>query len=205
MKYFGYICEECQTGQVKDKKIKNYEIDFYQDKFTVPYAIVGECDKCGAIYYAGEELHRWEQEYKKWQTKSKLYLAPEKITEIRDYLNMKQKDFADFLGVSRQSLSVWEKPDRPSVQPKNVDIILRILHSEISATAQPTIQKMMELYKKGADDLGSIQVDPDQELQMILPKSTWKLLATKAEENNTKPYTELVKIVELAAHKHYAN
>lgn len=56
---FNYPCDEC-SGTVIEKQIE-HEHNIQGVRFVVPDARVGICDGCGAMYYDGRELKRWEQ------------------------------------------------------------------------------------------------------------------------------------------------
>ena len=200
MSYFNYRCQECHKGIVRDMKKKNHKVTVDGVEFYVPTAIIGVCDQCGAINYTGEELHRWHDLFKAWQVKYGDYINPTQIKRIREQLNLNQSQFADFLGISRQALSAWENEKRAQVQPMNVEIILRILLSEINQTEHPFTDKMMVEYQRRISpsvDLPLIS-QPDREsiLRKILPVSTYAVLQKKAEQNNTTSFTEIVRLAE---------
>lgn len=205
MSLFNYKCEECGKGIVRDTEKTNYKVKLFKEDFRVKKAIIGICDNCEAINFAGEEIERWKKKYKKWQAKSAKYLAPEKVKEIRDNLDMSQKDFGKFIGVSRQSISVWEQPDRPSVQPKNVDIVFRMLYEELDSDQKPVINKMLRQYNEENEhpipiEKGKVDTKSEQ-LKKLLPKTTSKILDDKAKENNTTLYVEFVRSAEIIALK----
>ncbi|MCF7740920.1 MAG: type II toxin-antitoxin system MqsA family antitoxin [Candidatus Marinimicrobia bacterium] len=197
MTFFNYKCEECGRGIVKDTKKKNYKVEIFNQDFRITEAIIGICNNCGSVNYAGEEIKRWRKLYRKWQTKSKKYLSPDKVKEIRRSLDMTQKDFAEFIGVTRQSISTWEKTDRPSVQPKNVDIVFRLLYQELDSRIKPVTKKMYAIYKDSNDENKFEIQSKNDILKSILPETTWGILKNNAKNNDTSPLIEIIRIIEL--------
>lgn len=197
---FNYKCEECQAGIVRDVEKKNYKVTVDNVEFYVPTAIIGVCDQCGAVNYSGEELHRWQELYKAWQVKSDKYISPGQIRQIRDKLGLNQGQFSDFLGISRQALSAWESKKRAQVQPPNIDIILRILLSELEQLERPVTEKMFTEYQRrcSKEEVPTPAASQDREkiLEQILPASTYSILRNKASENNTTPLTEVIRLAE---------
>ncbi len=203
---YNYQCEECSKGTVKKTVIKNYEVKIFEKPFIVPTATIGLCNTCGSFNYDGKEMHRWKDLYTAWEAKSEDYLSPQKIQKIRKSLLLNQSEFAAFIGVSRQSLSVWENDKRPSVQPQSVDILLQMLFSELSADNKPVTAKMVEKYNnrtshfiKFNSKTETKSTDKNSVLKNILPKSTWTILKNIADKNNTDPITEAVLSIELKA------
>lgn len=197
---FNYKCEECLEGVVRDVEKKNYKVTVDDVEFYVPNAVIGVCDHCGAVNYAGEEMHRWHDLFKAWQVKSGNYISPSQIKQIREHLSLNQSQFADFLGISRQALSAWENEKWAQVQPMNVEIILRILLSEMNQMDHSFTDKLMREYQLRFQPSTSLQIptviDRDAILKKILPISTYHVLETKAAQNNTTPFTEIVRLAE---------
>lgn len=200
---FDYRCEECQKGTVKAKKSRNYEVRIFDETFIVPTATIGVCNQCGTQNFDGREMHRWETLYNRWLAKRRQVLSPERIRTVRESLRLSQKDFARFLGVSRQSIAAWEKDTRPSVQPVNVDVLLQLLYAELNSDDKPVTAKMLEQFQRRtgeqislADKKGKRTAESNALLQKILPRSTWETLITRAKENHTEPYIEAILAIE---------
>ncbi|MBU0710432.1 helix-turn-helix domain-containing protein [bacterium] len=198
---FDYRCPECGRGTVLGTEKQNYQIRVDGVEFYIPKAVIGICDSCEAINYDGKEMHRWEQVYKQWQTKSERYVSPQQIKEIRKSLLLNQNEFADYIGVSRQSLAAWENEKRAQVQPNNVDIILRILYDEIGRISRPVSQKMFAEYYRRTGKAAPAQeqvVSENKEeiLSRILPITTYTIIREKAQKNNSSIFTEIVRLCE---------
>ncbi len=205
---YNYHCEECQNGIVKETIIKNYEVKIFEKPFVVPSAKIGLCGECGSFNYDGKEMHRWRDLYKAWEAKSEDYISPKNIRLIRKSLDLNQRDFAVFIGVTRQSLSAWENDKRPSVQPQSVDIVLQMLFSELENDEKPVTIKMIEEYYRRTDNLIQPEIQPSKRLlnknkilKNILPKTTWDVLVSRAKKDRTDPFTETVLSIEIKGEK----
>ena len=58
---FGYKCQECGQGTVQPTTIAEYQTTFDGASFTVPEAVLGVCDRCGARHFNAKERRRWRQ------------------------------------------------------------------------------------------------------------------------------------------------
>ncbi|MBA7711846.1 hypothetical protein ES703_120813 [subsurface metagenome] len=45
-------CQICDKGEVVEKEEKNHKTMVLGQELTIPEAIVGRCDTCGAVNYA---------------------------------------------------------------------------------------------------------------------------------------------------------
>ncbi len=201
---YNYHCEECQNGIVKETMMKNYEVKIFEKPFVVPYAKIGLCEECGSFNFDGKEMHRWKDLYNAWEAKSEDYVSPKEIQLIRKSLGLTQRDFAVFIGVTRQSLSVWENDKRLSVQPQSVDIVLHMLFSELENDEKPVTEKMIEEYNRRTGNIIPLMEEKNEQsiernkaLKHILPKTTWDVLVTRAKKDRTDPFTETVLSIEI--------
>lgn len=58
---FNYKCQECGRGTVRPTRITNYQTKFDEEPFTVPEAVIGVCDICGARHFNAQEWKRWRR------------------------------------------------------------------------------------------------------------------------------------------------
>jgi len=201
---FGYKCEDCGKGIVRTETKKDYVVKVEGDDFKVPEAIIGVCDKCGAINYSGKEVERWKKEYQDW--KRSAYVNPKTIKKIRDKLNLNQGDFADLIGVSRQSLIEWEKEDRKRTQPNSINILLKSIKRELDGKLGSFIEYLVRQYqermrKEISIDLPTKRKSKESQVRALFPVSTCKILSNRADENNTDMYTEAVRLMEVSAYQ----
>jgi len=128
---FGYKCQECHRGTVREATRKEFEVKFDRIPFVVPEAVIGECDACGAEHFHGREYKRWRKLFEKQQAKTGGVLSPADIRELRKALGMTMSDFAALIGTTRQSLHHWEKDGREVPQSRMVDLVLRLLEEGV--------------------------------------------------------------------------
>lgn len=124
---FGYKCQECHEGTVLEKTIQNYQTRFDRVPFTVPEAIIGICDKCGAEHHNAGEYKRWRALFEAESQKSGRLLSAREIGALRERLGLSKSDFAALLGTTRQSVYWWEREDRDRPQSLAYDNMLRIV------------------------------------------------------------------------------
>lgn len=124
---FGYKCQECHEGTVRETTVKGYQTRFDRVPFTVPEAIIGVCDKCGAYSYDAREYKRWRALFEAESQKSGRLLSAQEITALRTRLGLSKSDFAALLGTTRQSVYWWEREDRDRPQSLAYDNMLRLV------------------------------------------------------------------------------
>lgn len=124
---FGYKCQECHEGTVRRTTVKGYQTRFDRVPFTVPEAIIGICDKCGAYSYDAREYKRWRALFEAESQKSGRLLSAQEITALRTRLGLSKSDFAALLGTTRQSVYWWERDDRDRPQSLAYDNMLRVV------------------------------------------------------------------------------
>jgi putative zinc finger/helix-turn-helix YgiT family protein len=198
---FNYKCENCKEGLVVPKKQKNYKVNIFDEAFVVKEAMIGECDECGTIAYNAKEMHRWNNLYKKWLHNSKLTLSSSKIVSTRKSLGLARQEFAELIGVTRQSISAWEQKKRQSVQPRSIDIIFRMLYDEVKSDSKPFTERLFDLLPDSSSIKSKINKnseasisDKNYDLKKLLPVSIWNTLESKSKENNSNPFTETIEL-----------
>ncbi len=124
---FGYKCQECHEGTVRETAVNGYQTRFDRVPFTVPEAIIGICDKCGAEHHNAGEYKRWRALFEAESQKSGRLLSAQEITALRKRLGLSKSDFAALLGTTRQSVYWWEREDRDRPQSLAYDNMLRLV------------------------------------------------------------------------------
>jgi len=127
-----HICLECGAGTVRPVTHHGIATKFEHIDFVVPVGEVHECDTCGATSYAGPELDRWRALFDEYQARSGLLLSSGEIGAVRESLGLNITQFAQLLGSTRQSLSYWERPDRPAPQGRTADLLLRLVRESVA-------------------------------------------------------------------------
>jgi len=198
MGLFNHKCQKCHEGTIREEIKQNYTVELFDKDLEVKEARIGICDNCGAVNYSGKEVERWKKIYQKREARSEEYLGHNQIKKIRGYLGLTQQKFAELIGVSRQSISVWEQPDRPSAQPKSIDKVLKMLYHEIDSSDKPVMIKMINEYNKcHEEEIENYESKTEKEkLKNILPETTYNILKKQSDRNGTEEIVEAVRIIE---------
>jgi DNA-binding transcriptional regulator YiaG len=127
---YGYKCQECGEGVVREHVIAAYGTKIKGFPFTVQGARVGECDRCGAEHFPAEETERWTEQFE--AAHASQYLPPAAIGELRKRLGLTAEQFAILIGCTRQSLYNWERPDRLHPQARMADLLMKLVSQSLS-------------------------------------------------------------------------
>lgn len=122
---FGYKCQECGQGTVRERVFHEYKTKLKGYPLTVEEAHVGVCDQCGAQHFDPNETIRWRTLLSERQAES--YLQPVDIRNLQNLLGLTREQFAILLGCTRQSLYNWERPDRTAPQSRMADLFMRLI------------------------------------------------------------------------------
>jgi len=122
---FGYKCQECGEGTVREQIFHGYKTRLKGLPLTVDDARIGVCDKCGARHFDQSETKRWktllDNKY------AEAYLQPSDIQDLIKQLGLSMEQFANLSGCTRQSLYNWQRPDRSAPQSRMADLFLRLI------------------------------------------------------------------------------
>lgn len=129
---FDYACPECEQGRVQARRILNYKTKIRGYPFVVDEALIGECDQCGARSFAPQETQRWEELFTNSLEARQAFLSPQEIKKLRKSLGLSMEDFARLIGTTRQSLSMWEKAERPSPPSRTADLLMKLVRQSLS-------------------------------------------------------------------------
>ena len=127
---FGYACQECGRGTVKETVHAEYGTKIRGQPFVATDAHVGVCDACGAEHFAAEETARWHRMFEEEQAQRQL--SAEDIRRLRDELQLSMEQFAALIGCTRQSLHNWERVDRKRPQSRMADLLLKLVQESHS-------------------------------------------------------------------------
>lgn len=122
---FGYICQECGEGTVREQIFHEYKTRLKGLPLTVDDARIGVCDKCGARHFDQAETKRWktllDDKY------AEAYLQPSDIQDLIKQLGLSMEQFANLSGCTRQSLYNWQRPERSAPQSRMADLFMRLI------------------------------------------------------------------------------
>ena len=122
---FDFQCPECGKGQVRATVRTDYKTKVRGVPVSVPEAVVGVCQGCGAEFFDPSELRRWSALQRSLEEQQ--LLAHNEIAHIRSSLGMPIGEFARLLGCTRQSIYNWERADRLAPQLRTIDLLLRLI------------------------------------------------------------------------------
>ena len=145
---FEYACPECGRGTVQTRRILNYKTKIKGYPFVVDEALIGECDRCETRSFAPEETKRWEELFTNTLEARHASLSPEEIKELRKSLGLSMEDFARLIGATRQSISMWEKEDRPSPPLRTADLLMKIVQKSLSTKSVDILPFLLEEARK---------------------------------------------------------
>jgi DNA-binding transcriptional regulator YiaG len=122
---FGYKCQECGRGTVKETVIPEYRTKIKGFPFVVKNARIGVCNNCASQHFAVHETERWERMFE--EEYAKYFLTSKEIQDIRKSVGLSMEHFAFLIGCTRQSLYNWERADRKILQSRMADLFLRLV------------------------------------------------------------------------------
>jgi DNA-binding transcriptional regulator YiaG len=112
---------------VRTTRVQNYKTKIKGYPFIVDEALIGVCDYCKAESFAPEETKRWKELFSRSLEAREAFLSPAEIAELRKALNLSMEDFARLIGSTCQSITMWEKEDRPSPPPRTADLLMKLV------------------------------------------------------------------------------
>lgn len=126
---FGYKCQECGRGKVREKVFPEYNTKLKGYPLTVKDARIGICDRCEAQHFDPNETTRWKTLFEEKQ--AEFYLKPSDIRELQKQIGLSMEQFATLLGCTRQSLYNWQRPDRSVPQSRMADLFMRLVRKSL--------------------------------------------------------------------------
>lgn len=148
---FGYKCQECGQGTVREQIVHGYKTRLKGLPLTVDDARIGVCDKCGARHFDRGETMRWrtllDDKY------AEAYLQPSDIQDLIKQLGLSMEQFANLSGCTRQSLYNWQRPERAAPQSRMADLFLRLIRESQQVGAINVLDFLTEEARKLGFDL----------------------------------------------------
>jgi DNA-binding transcriptional regulator YiaG len=203
---FGYRCQECGKGVVREHVVAAYNTKIRGLPFTVKDARVGKCELCGAEHFSAEETERWTEQFE--AAHEAQYLAPSAIGDIRKRLGLTAEQFAFLIGCTRQSLYNWERPDRERPQARMADLLMKLVSRSISVERVDVIGFLADEARQFGLELkpqrktaGGGHPERIRLLAEARPASSFRgnrLLTLAADSEPTQPVTTLVNDASMA-------
>src|SRR6267142_1441274 len=109
MKTHRKQCPKCVGGEMELVTQPTYVTQIKGARVEVPNAQFWRCSLCGEKSVSASELRRWESIAHAIVASSLPSAA--NVKSIRERLGLSVSDFAAILGVTRQTIYSWERPD----------------------------------------------------------------------------------------------
>lgn len=145
---FEYECPECEAGVVRTTAVLNFKTKIKGYPFVVPEALIGICDSCKSEQFAPEETKRWEDLFYRSLEERQAFLSPSEINHLRTTLGLSMGDFAHLIGCTRQSVAVWEKPNRPSPPSRMGDLLMKLVGLSLQSRTVDVLGFLVEEAKR---------------------------------------------------------
>lgn len=114
-------CYECDFRGELPEETTTHLLD---DLFEVA-ASVARCPKCGAEYTGLNKIEPLYDAVARDLADETRRLAPEELRWLRKYLGYSSEDLAEYLGVTRQTISRWE--NQAGSMPVAAELLLRFM------------------------------------------------------------------------------
>ena len=139
---FGYKCQECGQGTVREQIFHGYKTKLKGLPLTVDDARIGVCDQCGARHFDPRETIRWrtllDDKY------AEAYLQPSDIQDLIKKVGLSMEQFANLSGCTRQSLYNWLRPERSAPQSRMADLFLRLIRESQKVGAINVLEFLLD-------------------------------------------------------------
>src|SRR5262245_18913471 len=118
-------CPKCGKGRLRDEILVNFETRLRGIPITIPEAHVRKCDSCGEIVFPVKEMRRWEELQLAALRSANALPDSIQIKHIREGLRLNVSQFADLMGITRQTAHAWERTDGgPGLSPAGLLLLL---------------------------------------------------------------------------------
>src|ERR1043166_1769394 len=97
---FGYKCQECGKGMVREHILHGYKTKLKGLPLTVDDARIGVCDQCAARHFDPNETMRWRALLE--QRSGERFLQPSDIQDLTRRVGLSMEQFANLVGCTRQ-------------------------------------------------------------------------------------------------------
>jgi len=114
----------------------------------VDNAQIFRCSECGEISVQAEEMRRWEDLQQSALREASLLPSPAEVKAIRESLSLSVSDFAAMLGVTRQTLHAWERPEGKGLPLGPAALLLKLLQKELDGHGGKVLDGLVRLAEK---------------------------------------------------------
>lgn len=107
-------CTNCNSGHFENLVLKNETILFEGIQLNLPSIKAKVCNSCSERAFGLKELRKLQKLKNEFVNKANALLSGVEITALRKKLGFSVSEFAELLGVTRQSVYGWEDESKDS-------------------------------------------------------------------------------------------
>jgi putative zinc finger/helix-turn-helix YgiT family protein len=167
------VCPNCGKTELQHVVIPSYSTRMQGVPVQVDNAEIRVCRECGEEVVSAKELKRWRDTQRRQLSETGCIPKPAEIRELRERIPMSQKDFAALLGVTRQTVSAWEREGGWALQFGPASLLLGLLKAHLNGQDVAVLPYLLT----AANERG----------QRISPKATEELTVSAEPAAHRKP------------------
>lgn len=143
-------CPSCGRGELRPEVVHEYEARLGGVAFPVRNAEMERCTRCGKIVVSAAELRRWKELQREHLARVGFVPGPEQVRALRETLGLPVRAFAALMGVTRQTVHAWERPNGPGQHLGPASLLLGLLIAEASGAFEGVFRHLhMEAARRG--------------------------------------------------------
>ena len=128
-------CPNCGKSELKLVVIPSYATRIQGVPVQIDNAELRNCQQCGEEVVSAKELKRWRDTQRQQMSASGWIPKPAEIRSVRKRIQLSQKDFAALLGVTRQTVSAWERENGVALQFGPTSLLLGMMKVHLDGQA----------------------------------------------------------------------
>ncbi|MGD0092187.1 MAG: type II TA system antitoxin MqsA family protein [Planctomycetota bacterium] len=140
-----YRCPECGEGEMVSAVVPEHKTKLGGRPVKVADAVVARCTRCGKTHVTAKELKRWERIQREQTQKSGFVPSGSEVRVLRERLGLSASNLAVLLGVTRQTVYVWESEDMGPMPIGPAALLLKLLEAEAGRDSAELYSKLRDL------------------------------------------------------------
>lgn len=126
-----FACPTCGKGRMILETISSYSTKLGGIQVVVDDAKVSKCSVCGEISVSARELKRWRALQRNQLTEGAHVPRATDVRLIREKIGLSISSFASLLGVTRQTVHAWERPEGTKLPLGPAALLLKLIDKEL--------------------------------------------------------------------------
>ena len=143
-----FRCPQCGKGYMQLEIVPRHATRIRGMPIEVPDARILRCSECGETSVEANELRRWEELQRTALQDTSSLPTVEGVKSIRKRLRLSVSDFAAVLGVTRQTVHSWERPDSKCAQLGPATLLLKLLQNELDRSGAEVFRELLKLARQ---------------------------------------------------------